>query len=76
MWLNISTNYTNRKTNEILMKINSLTLTCDSLENIVTNYQTKCDTIIVNISPQPLKIYYVDTISSNNYLYRINYHHE
>lgn len=77
MWFNISTSYTNEKTNEILFKVDSLIATCDSLENIVADYQTKCDTIIVNISPQPLKIYqHVDMSIDSNYLYRINYRNE
>ena len=77
MWFNISTAYTNEKTNKLSLRIDSLITTCDSLENIVTNYQTKCDTIIVNISPQPLKIYqHVDMSIDSSYLYRINYRNE
>lgn len=74
MWFNISTAYTNEKTNEISLRIDSLITICDSLESIVANYQTNCDTIIVNISPQPLKIYqHVDMSIDSGYLYRINY---
>lgn len=77
MCFNISTAYTNRKTNEISLRIDSLITICDSLENIVTNYQTNCDTIIVNISPQPLKIYqHVDMSIDSSYYYRINYCNE
>lgn len=57
IWFNLATDYTNHRFDILSNKIELLKTKCDSLENIVTNYQTKCDTIIVNISPQPLKIY-------------------
>lgn len=73
-WFNISVNYTNKQTNKLIEKLDSLQFTCDSLENIVTNYQTKCDTIIINISPQPLKIYqHVGMFRDSCYSNCINY---
>ena len=72
--LGISSNYTNDQINSIKSKIEILQNKCDSLENIVTNYQTKCDTIIINISPQPLKIYqHVGMSIDSCYSNRINY---
>jgi hypothetical protein len=72
--LGISSDYTNDQMYILKSKIEVIQNKCDSLENIVTNYQTKCDTIIVNISPQPLKIYqHVDMSIDSCYSNRINY---